>query len=255
MGGLAPPEPFRALLLFLFGSCIGSFLNVCITRLPAGESILAPASHCRSCKAPLPFRANLPLISYLLLRARCALCGARIPVRYFLVELGVAVAALACYRRVGPGSRLGVHLAFICALVVAAVADLETGIIPDAVSVYGMAAGFALSWCAPALSIEEFPSPGDSLLGALCGGGVLWATAAGYRAVTGRDGLGGGDVKLLAMIGSFAGWERVPGILAVSALAGSVCGIGLACVRKDVSLRTPLPFAPFLCLGALLCLY
>ncbi len=255
MGALAPPEPFRALLLFLFGSCIGSFLNVCITRLPAGESILVPASHCRSCKAPLPFRANLPLISYLLLRAHCALCGARIPVRYFLVELGMAVAALACYRRVGPGSRLGVHLAFICALVVAAAADLETGIIPDAVSVYGTAVGFALSWCAPALSIEEFPSPGDSLLGALCGGGVLWATAAGYRAVTGRDGLGGGDVKLLAMIGSFAGWERVPGILAVSALAGSVCGIGLACVRKDVSLRTPLPFAPFLCLGALLCLY
>ncbi len=255
MDALAPPEPFRALLLFFLGSCIGSFLNVCITRLPAGESILVPASHCRSCKEPLPLRANLPLISYLLLRARCVLCGARIPVRYFLVELGAAVAALACHQRVGAGPRLGVHLSFVCALVAAAVIDLETGIIPDAISVYGMAAAFALSWCAPALAIADFPSPGGSLLGALCGGGVLLATAAGYRAATGRDGLGGGDVKLLAMIGSFAGWERVPGILAVSALAGSVCGIGLACVRKDVSLRTPLPFAPFLCLGALLWLY
>ena len=234
MGALAPAEPFRALLLFVFGSCIGSFLNVCITRLPAGESILAPASHCRSCKEPLPFRANLPLISYLLLRARCALCGARIPVRYWLVELGAALATLAGYLRVGAGPRLGVHLSFVCALVAAAVIDLETGIIPDAISVYGTAAAFALSWCAPALSIEDFPSPGGSLLGALCGGG---------------------DVKLLAMIGSFAGWERVPGILAVSALAGSVCGIGLACVRKDVSLKTPLPFAPFLSLGALVCLY
>ncbi len=255
MGAPALPEPFRTLLLFAFGSCIGSFLNVCITRLPAGESVLFPASHCRSCKEPLPFRANLPLISYLLLHARCALCGARIPARYFLVELGAAVATLACHRRVGAGPSLGVHLSFVCALGVAAVTDLETGIIPDAISVYGLAGGFALSWCAPALAIEDFPSPGGSLLGALCGGGVLLATAAGYRAVTGRDGLGGGDVKLLAMIGSFAGWERVPGILAVSALAGSVCGLGLAYVRKDVSLRTPLPFAPFLCLGALLCLY
>lgn len=251
----APPEGLRALLLFLFGSCIGSFLNVCITRLPAGESVLVPASHCRSCREPLPFRANLPLISYVLLRARCVLCGARIPARYFLVELGAAVAALACYRRVGAGPRLGVHLSFVCALAVAAVADLETGIIPDAVSVNGMAAGLALSWCAPALSIDGFPSPGGSVLGALCGGGVLWATAAGYRAVTGRDGLGGGDIKLLAMIGSFAGWERVPDILAVSALAGLAWGIGLACVRKDVSLRTPVPFGPFLCLGALVCLY
>lgn len=255
MGALAPPEPFRTLLLFVFGSCIGSFLNVCITRLPAGESILVPASHCRSCKEPLPFRANLPVISYVLLRARCGLCGARIPVRYFLVELGAAVVTLACYRRAGAGPRLGVQLSFVYALVVAAVTDLETGIIPDTISVCGMATGFALSWCAPALSIEEFPSPGSALLGALCGGGVLWATAAGYRAVTGRDGLGGGDIKLLAMIGSFAGWDRVPAILAVSALAGSVYGIGLACVRKDVSLTTPLPFGPFLCLGALLCLY
>ncbi len=255
MGALSPPEPFAALLLLALGSCLGSFLNVCITRLPAGESILVPASHCRACEEPLPFWTNLPLISYLLLRARCAFCGVRIPARYFLVELGAAVTALASYRRFGAGPRLGVHLSFACALAVAAVADLETGLIPDAISVYGMAAGFALSWCAPALSLEDFPSPGGSLLGALCGGGVLLATAAGYRAATGRDGLGGGDVKLLAMIGSFAGWERVPGILAVSALAGSLCGIGLVCVRKDVSLRTPLPFAPFLCLGAMLCLY
>ena len=250
-----PLEPLQGLLLFVFGSCVGSFLNVCITRLPVGESILTPGSRCRSCRRALPGWANLPLISYLLLRGRCALCGARIPPRYFLVELAAAVLTLAGSRRFGVGPRLGVHLSLVCALLVAAVADLESGIIPDAVSVYGTAAGLALSWGAPALSIDDFPSPFASLLGALLGGGALLATAGGYRAVTGRDGLGGGDVKLLAMIGSFAGWERVPGILAAGALMGSVWGVGLTMVRKDVSIRTPLPFAPFLCLGALLRLY
>ena len=245
-------EPARRLLLFILGACIGSFLNVCITRLPEGESILSPASHCRACNRRLPVRAKVPLVSYLLLRARCAGCGVPISPRYFLVELCVAAMTPAWYRRFGPGAAFPAQLSFAGTLLAAAVIDYETGIIPDIISVYGMAWAFVLSWCAPALSIHGWPSPPDSLAGALLGGCVLLATARAYRALAGREGLGGGDVKLLAMIGSFVGWERVPGILFLSALAGSLWGIGLMVFRRDISPATPLPFAPFLCLGALL---
>ncbi len=254
MGGttaIAALELARGLLLFVLGSCLGSFLNVCITRLPAGESVLVPASHCRSCHRRLPLRAMVPLASYLLLRARCIHCAAPISPRYFLVEMCSGALTLACYRRFGPGPPFIARLSFAGALLAAAVIDFETGIIPDVISVYGTAWAFVLSWCAPAFSIQPWPSPLSSLLGALFGAGVLLATARGYRAVTGREGLGGGDVKLLAMIGSFVGWEGVPGILFLGALTGTFCGIMLMVLRRDVSLTTPLPFAPFLCLGAL----
>lgn len=244
-------ELAREVLFFVLGACIGSFLNVCITRLPQDESILFPVSHCRSCGWRLPLRAMIPLASYLLLGARCIRCAAPISPRYFLVELCSGVLTLAFYRRFGPGPPLVARLSFAGMLLAAAVIDWETGIIPDVISVYGTAWAFVLSWCAPAFSIQPWPSPLSSLLGALFGAGVLLATARGYRAVTGREGLGGGDVKLLAMIGSFAGWRAVPDILLLSALAGTFCGIALMVLRKEVSLTTPLPFAPFLCLGAL----
>ncbi len=250
-GTTAIAEQAQGLLLFLFGCCIGSFLNVCITRLPAGESILFPASHCRACKRRLPVWAKVPLASYILLHGRCAGCGVRISPRYFLVELGAAAMTVAGYRRFGPGPLLVARLSLAGTLLAAAVIDIETGIIPDAVTVYGTAWGFVLSWCGPALSIPELPTPAGSLLGALLGGGVLLATARGYRAVTGRDGLGGGDVKLLAMIGAFMGWDGVPGVLFLGALAGSLWGIGLTAFRSDVSLATPLPFGPFLGMAAL----
>ena len=249
---IAPLEQAWELMLFVLGACVGSFLNLCITRLPAGESILFPASHCRSCRTALPVQAKVPLISYALLGGQCAGCGVRISPRYFLVELCAAVMTVAWYRRFGPGTGFMVQLSFAWALLVAAVIDFETGIIPDVITVYGTAWAFVLSWCAPALSIRDLPSPPASLAGVLSGGGVLLATARGYRAVTGRDGLGGGDVKLLAMIGSFVGWHGVPEVLFLSALAGSLWGMGLLAARRDVSLTTPLPFGPFLCLAALL---
>lgn len=248
---MAALELAGGFLIFVLGACLGSFLNVCITRLPAGESTLVPASHCRSCHRRLPLRAMVPLVSYLLLRARCIHCAAPISPRYFLVELCSATLTLGCHRRFGPGPAFIARLSFAGMLLAAAVIDFETGIIPDVISVYGTAWAFVLSWCAPAFSIQPWPSPLGSLLGALFGGGVLLATARGYRAVTGREGLGGGDVKLLAMIGSFVGWEAVPAILLLSALTGTFCGIVLMVLRRDVSPTTPLPFAPFLCLGAL----
>lgn len=237
--------------LFALGSCIGSFLNVCITRLPRGESILFPASRCRACDTQLPGWANIPLLSYILLRARCTYCRAPISLRYFLVELCTAVLAVTLYDRFGPGPLFCVYLVFVAALVVAAFIDLEAGIIPDVISVSGIALGFVLSWTAPALLIQGFPSPLSSLLGALFGGGFLSAVAWGYRALTGRDGMGGGDVKLLAMIGAFVGWNGIPGTLFSAALMGSLWGLGLMAVKRGISSTYPLPFAPFLSLGAL----
>ena len=245
-------QAWGPVLLFVLGSCIGSFLNVCITRLPKGESILLPRSRCRACETRLCGGAKVPLLSYILLRARCAHCGVRIAARYFLVELCTAVMAPACYYRFGPGGVFLARLSLGCALLATAVIDFETGTIPDIITVSGAAAGLLLSGIAPALSIPDVPSPPSAVLGVCVGGGMLWATARGYRAITGRDGLGGGDVKLLAMIGAFAGWDGVPDILFRSALTGTCWGLGLMLLRRDVSLTTPLPFAPFLCLGAVL---
>ena len=245
-------QGWTAVLLFVLGACVGSFLNVCITRLPHGESILRPRSRCRACNTRLPARAMVPLVSYVVLRGRCGRCGGRIPARYSLVELCAAALAPACHYRFGAGVLFPARLFLAYTLLAAAVTDLETGLVPDPISAAGTAAALALACIATALSTAGLPSPRGALLGALLGGGVLLATARGYRAVTGRDGLGGGDVKLLAMIGSFAGWDGIPDILFLSALTGTLWGIGLMLLRKDVALTTPLPFAPFLCLGTVL---
>ena len=236
------------MVTFLFGAAIGSFLNVCIYRLPLRESIVFPASHCRACSAPLSWYDNLPLASYVLRRGRCRFCGAAFSFRYFLVELLTALLAVALVYRFGLTVTTVGYFAFSAALVVITFIDLDYQIIPDVISLPGAVAGVLFSLVSPALSLWS------SLIGLVLGAGILLAVALGYRAVTGREGMGGGDVKLLAMIGAFLGWRAVLFSLFAASFVGSVVGVA-AMVRNHADSKLALPFGPFLSFGALCYLF
>ncbi len=228
--------------LFLFGSIIGSFANVCILRIPAGDSIVSPRSRCPQCKSAIVWYDNIPLLSWLLLRGRCRRCKGPISFRYFIVELTSALAALALYERVGSGFDWVVLFSFVTALLIITVIDLDHRIIPDVISLPGIAVGFILS-------LRGAPGPLSSAIGILLGGGLLLGVAWGYALVTGREGMGGGDIKLLGMIGGFLGWPAVPFTLLVSSLTGSVVGLSLMWWTGSDS-KYAIPFGPFLALGA-----
>lgn len=233
---------------FVFGACIGSFLNVCIYRLPLEESIVSPESHCRSCSTPLAWYDNIPLLTYLFRRGRCRACGAQFSSRYFFVELLTALIALMLVAQFGISvSTLG-YFVFAAALVVITFIDVDYQIIPDVISLPGIVAGMLFSFLSPHLTLW------DSLIGAAAGAGILLAVALGYWLITKREGMGGGDIKLLAMIGAFLGWRSVPFTLLIASFVGS--GIGIATmIRRQADTKLALPFGPFLSFGALCYLF
>jgi leader peptidase (prepilin peptidase)/N-methyltransferase len=230
-------------IAFALGACVGSFLNVVIHRIPREESIVSPRSRCPSCGRPIRARENIPIASYLALRGKCAGCGGSISVRYPLVEAMTAAGYAAIAAHGGIGWSLLRDLLFFSLLVPIAFIDIDHRIIPDELSLGGFAAGILLS----------FLPGGDwkgSLGGALLGGGFLYGAAYLYEKARGIEGLGGGDVKLLAMIGAFLGWKGA--ILTV--FLGSLLGVagGLVAMRKGRDgLKTAIPFGPYLCAAAL----
>lgn len=240
-------------VVFIFGALIGSFLNVCIVRIPKGESIVRPPSHCPSCNTPIPFYDNIPLVSYLLLGGRCRFCRKKFSPRYFFVELLTALLAVALLARFGPTIAFLVNFAFVAALVVISFIDLDTWIIPDVISLPGIGFGLLASvvqypWPTDAVAIP--PSPMSSLIGILIGAGFLYLVARFYEFFTGTEGMGGGDVTLLAMIGAFLGWPAIPLALFLASVSGSIVGLALM-LRVGAGGKYPIPFGPFLCLGAL----
>jgi leader peptidase (prepilin peptidase)/N-methyltransferase len=231
------------LMAFVCGAMIGSFLNVCIYRLPAGESIVFPSSHCPGCGVPISYRDNIPLLGYLLLRGRCRACGGAISLRYPLVEALTGVAMVLLLYQFGVSPALVVYGFFVAALIVISFIDLDHQIIPDVISLPGIVIGLVCS------VLGQGPPFVTSVLGALVGGGILYAVAVGYHAITGREGMGGGDIKLLAMIGAFLGWRAVLVTLIVGSFSGALVGVALIAAR-GTDARMPIPFGPFLALGA-----
>jgi leader peptidase (prepilin peptidase)/N-methyltransferase len=227
-----------------FGAVIGSFLNVCIYRIPKGRSIVWPGSACGSCGHMLAWYENIPIVSYLVLRGRCRACRAAISLRYPFVELLTAVMFAGAWWFYGPSVLLISRLLFGCALIVLFAIDLEHQLLPNVITLPGIAVGFAFSFLTP-------PGWFDSVIGIVVGGGVLWAVAEGYYLVRHEEGLGMGDVKMLAMIGAFVGWKLTLIALMMASFAGSLVGV-IFIVSRRGGLKYALPFGTFLALGAAL---
>ncbi len=232
---------------FIFGGLIGSFLNVCICRLPNEQSIVTPGSHCPHCKEHIRGYDNIPLISYLLLRGRCRRCRQAISIQYPLVEGITAVLSLLLFMRFGPSLSYVVYFSFAAALIVITVIDYHHQVIPDVISLPGIVVGFLASLVLPGHSFVS------SLLGILLGGGSLFLVAAVYEWLFKREGMGGGDVKLLAMIGAFLGWKPVILTILLGSLIGSIVGITVM-IWKGRNFKYAIPFGPFLSMGAMVSL-
>lgn len=228
----------------LFGLCIGSFLNVCIHRLPRRESVVSPGSHCPQCGTAIRWFDNLPVVSYIALGGKCRQCRAPYSMRYLVVEVITAVAFAVVAAVYEPSLLLAVRLIFTAMLVALFFIDLEHQLLPDAITFPGIALGIAAS---------AFAGPGlvPSLAGAALGAGILLAIRWVWKRSTGVDGMGLGDVKMLAMIGAVLGWQQVWLVLFVASLTGAIVGVALA-ARGRGSMKTRLPFGTFLAVAAFL---
>lgn len=234
---------FLDLFVFVFGAVVGSFLGVCIYRLPGGRSIVLPASHCTACDHPIRPYDNIPVLSYLWLKGRCRDCGVKFSWRYPLVELITALLALVLFWRFGASLPALIFFVFTACLIVITFIDLEHQIIPDIITLPGIPLFFLA-----AVFILKIPLL-DSLLGILIGGGTLYAIAKGYQLLCGRDGMGGGDIKLLAMIGGLLGWQSLIFVVFTSSLLGAVVGV-VTILLKGGDMKYAIPFGPFLSLAA-----
>lgn len=242
-------DPVFSIAAFVLGAVVGSFLNVVILRLPAeGESIVFPPSRCPFCRTPIRWHDNIPLLSFLFLRGRCRDCARPISIQYPLVELCMALLSLALYTRFALSFEFFFYFLFLAALVAIIFIDLRHQIIPDLISLPGIVIGFAGSFLASPVTWQQ------SGIGILAGGGILYGIAMAYYLLTGREGMGGGDIKLLAMIGAFLGWQSLLFVVFASSLTGSVVGI-FAMLRQRKGGKTRLPYGPFLALAAMLFLF
>lgn len=241
------PEIFPLVVAGLFGLIVGSFLNVVIYRLPRGRSVVWPASACGSCGRELRWFENVPVLSWVALRGRCARCRARISVQYPIVEALTAALFVLVAALTPVGSLLVARLLFVCAMVVLFGIDLEHQILPNTITLPGVVAGLIFAIAGP-------PGLRDALLGALLGGGVLYAIAGGYYLWRKEEGLGMGDVKMLAMIGAFLGWQAVLLTLVLASISGAVIGVAVMAVQRG-TMKYALPFGTFLAIGALVAMF
>ena len=232
----------------VFGMLVGSFLNVCICRMPKDESVVSPPSHCPHCSCHIKWYDNIPLFSYLMLRGKCRGCGAHISLQYPLVELLNGVLTLFLFLRFGPTLAFATLFILCSSLVVVTFIDIEHQIIPDEISLSGIVLGFVLSFFLKGHGWL------NSLLGILLGGGGLLLVAYGYQLMTGKEGMGGGDIKLLAMMGAFLGWKSILFIIFASSLVGSVVGVSIMLLQKKDG-KLAIPFGPYLAFGAVLYIF
>nr|WP_320116437.1 prepilin peptidase [uncultured Desulfuromonas sp.] len=243
------PVDFQPILIFfsifMAGAIVGSFLNVCIYRIPLGLSVVFPPSHCKKCNKSLYWYHNIPIISFILLRGRCAFCGEKYSWRYPGIEILNAVLYCLVFYYWRYSLETLVLLLFVSLLVVVTFIDFDHQIIPDIITYPGIIVGFFCSFLIPSLHWL------DSIFGVLIGGGCLLVIAYCYELIAKKEGMGGGDIKLLAMIGSFCGWQAILPVVFIGSLLGTLVGVPLMFFRKKDSTMA-LPFGPFLAFGALI---
>ena len=221
-----PSDTVMLVYLFLLGACLGSFGNVVIYRMPLGRSVVRPGSACGSCGKAIPFYHNIPILSWFILRGRCSSCKAKYSIRYAMVELLTAVLFAVAWQRYGWSWTLVEALIFIFSLVVVSFIDLDHMILPDKFTLSGIVIGLAGAALNPERSFL------DAVYGVLLGGGFLWAIAYFYLVLRKREGMGGGDIKLLAWVGAVLGWQSVPFVILVASVFGSVVGLLTVLVRN-----------------------
>ena len=246
------PFNIQMIFAFIFGITVGSFLNVCIYRIPLKKSIVTPPSSCTVCGNRISFYDNIPIISYLILRGRCRNCGTHYSIIYPTVELITGLMSIAVLSRFNLINhslpQYFIFFFFISALICISFIDLEHQIIPDVISIPGIIIGFILS------IFFDHVTWLSSLEGIILGGGILYLVAVGFKALMKKEGMGGGDVKLLALIGAWLGWKSVPFVIMASSLTGSIIGI-VALMLSGKGLRAQIPFGPFLAVGAILYIF
>jgi leader peptidase (prepilin peptidase)/N-methyltransferase len=239
---------WSVIIFTLAGAAVGSFLNVCICRIPESLSIVSPPSRCPHCGHSIRYRDNLPIVSYLLLGGKCRDCKKIISPRYPFVEFLTAFFACALFFKYGATPVYPVVFIFISILIVITFIDLDHQIIPHVLTLSGIPFFAMLSVFFMGISAI------DSFLGVMIGAGSLYFVAVYYEAITGREGMGGGDVNLLAMLGGFLGWKSLLFILLISSLFGAIVGVALI-MGKGRDMRYAVPFGPFLCAAAVAYLF
>lgn len=241
------PPAFYIVAAALFGLCIGSFLNVVIYRLPLGQSLATPPSRCRNCGYSLRWFDNIPVLSWVLLRGRCRKCGTPVSWQYPVVELVTGALFVLVVWLTPPGPLMASRLLLVCILIALFGIDLEHQILPNSITLPAIAIGVLFSLIAP-------PGWKDALIGVVLGGGILYAIAWGYYLWRREEGMGMGDVKMLAMIGAFLGWKAVLVTLVLSSFAGAFIGLGLMAVQRG-TMKYALPFGTFLAIGAVVAMF
>jgi len=261
------------ILIFIFGLCIGSFMNVCIYRIPLSKSIVTPRSMCPGCNRLIGAYDNIPVISYILLKGKCRNCGIPISLRYPLVEIISGMIALAVFMKFNTKAAMQaytnasgftafdvfmkfglleaiVYFIFISALIVITFIDIDHGIIPDVISLPGIPIGFILaSFLLPSMNYKA------SLAGIIAGGGSLLAVAWIYNLIKKKDGMGVGDIKLLAMIGAFIGWKGILFTIFVASATGTLVGFAVMLKTRKGMGQQAVPFGPFLSIGTILYIF
>jgi len=260
------------ILAFIFGAILGSFLNVCIYRLPKNISIINPPSHCTSCKKPIKFYNNIPILSFILLGGRCKSCGSNFSPIYLIVEILAGLITVFLVWRFGLTLQTLFYLIFLLSLVVITFIDIEYMIIPNVITIPGIIIGIIygalrtdwtnlwnilkttnLNLTIITSYLSEVPVF-DSLFGAIFGGGLLFLIGVVYQIIRKREGMGMGDVKLLSMIGAFLGWKAVIFVALFSSLIGTFVGLAVIIYKKG-DLKYAIPFGPFLSLAAVFYLF
>lgn len=231
------------ILFFVVGACMGSFGGVIVLRLPQGKSIVKPRSFCFGCNTPISFFDNIPLLSFLILKGKCRRCSKPIGIKNFLIELFSAFIFVACYAKFGLTWNFAEAVLLSWGMLVVSFIDLDHRILPDVFTLPGILIGFLGAWINPDRTLSH------ALWGFLAGGGFLWAVAYIYAAIKNEEGMGGGDIKLLAWIGAVMGWRAVIYTILMSSITGSIVGL-ISASRQKSGLKTTIPFGPFLSLAA-----
>ncbi|MDQ6970549.1 MAG: prepilin peptidase [Mariprofundus sp.] len=235
-----------AALFALLGLMLGSFANVCVHRIPRGQSIAFPASHCPHCQHEIAMYDNIPLLSWLLLKAKCRHCKAAIAWRYPMMELimGISWAGLAMHYGLRPELLVAISLFFL--LWVLSVIDLETFLLPNALTYPGIVIGLLSSYW-----LGGIQGGLDALIGVVAGYAIFWLVARLFLLLTGREGMGYGDFKLLAMLGAFMGWQALPFIILASSAVGTIAGLVFIVLARR-GMRTEIPFGPYLAMAGMI---